>query len=284
MKVKNIASILAAAAIVSAASTSCSHDELDLYSGPTAMLYIQELSSFDIYGNPLGYRDHSNADFANVPPEFNTWTVSFEVKMAGEVVDYDRPYTLKVEADSTTAIEGEDYDIEQNEFTIKAGKANDMVRVRLHRTDRIKLEQIRVSFLLEPNEHFTIDIPEFKTSASWSAQTPMMDATRYYVTASEFYRCPDCWHSWGLNDYFGTYTPKKFAVLNALFGWTKDDWNAAGNSATSKVLYGRIPFCASEFERYLQKMADEGTPEREVDGSLMQPGSQYHVDYSKYEN
>ena len=167
---------------------------------------------------------------------------------------------------------------------IKAGKASDVVKVRLHRTDKIKLEKIRVSFLLEPNEHFTIDIPEFKTSASWSAQTPMMDATRYYVTASEFYRCPAVWDSWGLNDYFGTYTPKKFSVINALFGWTKDDWNSAGDPSKSKVLYGRIPFCASEFQKYLQKMADEGTPEREVDGSLMQPGSQYHVDYSKYEN
>ena len=112
----------------------------------------------------------------------------------------------------------------------------------------------------------------------------MMDATRYYVTASEFYRCPAVWDSWGLNDYFGTYTPKKFSVINALFGWTKDDWNSAGDPSKSKVLYGRIPFCASEFQKYLQKMADEGTPEREVDGSLMQPGSQYHVDYSKYEN
>ena len=267
MKVKNIACILAAAAIGYSA-TSCSHDELDLYSGPTAMLYIQELSSFDIYGNPIGYRDHTDADFANVPPGLTMWSVSFEVKMAGEVVDYDRPYSLKVEADSTTAVEGVDYDLED----------------RLHRTDKIKLEKIRVSFLLEPNEHFTIDIPEFKTSASWSAQTPMMDATRYYVTASEFYRCPAVWDSWGLNDYFGTYTPKKFSVINALFGWTKDDWNSAGDPSKSKVLYGRIPFCASEFQKYLQKMADEGTPEREVDGSLMQPGSQYHVDYSKYEN
>ena len=278
MKVKNIACILAAAAIGYSA-TSCSHDGVDLYSGPTAMLYIQELSSFDIYGNPIGYRDHTDADFANVPPGLTMWSVSFEVKMAGEVVDYDRPYSLKVEADSTTAVEGVDYDLEDNEFMIKAGKASDVVKVRLHRTDKI-----RVSFLLEPNEHFTIDIPEFKTSASWSAQTPMMDATRYYVTASEFYRCPAVWDSWGLNDYFGTYTPKKFSVINALFGWTKDDWNSAGDPSKSKVLYGRIPFCASEFQKYLQKMADEGTPEREVDGSLMQPGSQYHVDYSKYEN
>ena len=283
MKVKNIACILAAAAIGYSA-TSCSHDELDLYSGPTAMLYIQELSSFDIYGNPIGYRDHTDADFANVPPGLTMWSVSFEVKMGRQVVDYDRPYSLKVEADSTTAVEGVDYDLEDNEFMIKAGKASDVVKVRLHRTDKIKLEKIRVSFLLEPNEHFTIDIPEFKTSASWSAQTPMMDATRYYVTASEFYRCPAVWDSWGLNDYFGTYTPKKFSVINALFGWTKDDWNSAGDPSKSKVLYGRIPFCASEFQKYLQKMADEGTPEREVDGSLMQPGSQYHVDYSKYEN
>ena len=86
------------------------------------MLYIQELSSFDIYGNPIGYRDHTDADFANVPPGLTMWSVSFEVKMAGEVVDYDRPYSLKVEADSTTAVEGVDYDLEDNEFMIKAGR------------------------------------------------------------------------------------------------------------------------------------------------------------------
>ena len=139
MKVKNIACILAAAAIGYSA-TSCSHDELDLYSGPTAMLYIQELSSFDIYGNPIGYRDHTDADFANVPPGLTMWSVSFEVKMAGEVEAYDRPYSLKVEADSTTAVEGVDYDLEDNEFMIKAGKASDVVKVRLHRTEKIKLK------------------------------------------------------------------------------------------------------------------------------------------------
>lgn len=282
MKLKHIACMLGAAAAL--ATSSCSHDELDLYSGPKAMLYIQELYNFDIYGNPIGYRDHTDADFANVPPEYTIWTVSFQVKMAGEVVDYDRPYSLRIEAENTTGIEGEDFDLEGNEFTIKAGKASDVVRVRLHRTDRIKLEKIKVSFLLEPNEHFTMDIPEFKGSASWSAQTPMMDATRYYVTASEFYKCPARWNDWALELYFGEYTPKKFSVINALFGWTKEDWSAAGDPNNSKVLLGRIPFCASEFTKYLQDMADKGTPEREVDGSLMQPGSQYHVDYSAYED
>lgn len=282
MKVKNIAPILAAVAI-GCAATSCEHDSLDLYSGPKALIYIQELSTFDIYGNPVGYRDHTDVDYANVDPAFRQWTVSFQVKLSGEVADYDRPYSIRIEKDSTTAVEGEDFDLEQNEFTIKAGQASDVVRVLLHRTDRIKLEQIRVSFLLEPNEHFTIDIPEFKTSASWSAQTPMMDATRYYITASEFYRCPDQWHSWSLEDYFGKYTPKKFAVVNSVFGWTPQDWKDAG-WPNSKINYGRREFWGSEFERYLQKMADEGTPEREVDGSLMQPGTQYTVDYSKYEN
>lgn len=283
MKVKNIAYIFVAAAI-GCATASCSHDDLDSYSGPKAMLYIQEYSGFDIYGNATGCTDHTDADFTKIQPEFALWTQSFQVRMAGEVVDYDRPYSLRIEADSTTAIEGVDFDIEQNEFMIKAGKASDVVRVRLHRNDRIKVERVRISFLLEPNEYFSIDIPEFKNTTSWSAEGKMMDATRYYFTMSEFYERPEVWNNWNLDEEFGPYSPKKFSVINTLFNWVYDDWTHVGNIATDKLILNFMPFYGLEFQRYLQKMADEGTPEREVDGSLMQPGNKYTVDYSKYEN
>lgn len=282
MKAINILYRLAFVPFFVAAAVSCSHDELELYNGPKSILFFQQTRTSDIYGNPLSYRNTNDITFASYGPEYTKLTTSFYVHVGGQVTNYDRPYVLKVEADSTDAVEGVDFDLNNNDFIIKAGCARDTVRVTLYRSEKLQDKKYRIGLQLFANENFDLDIAQYKNSSGWSVDGPMIDATRYNVTFSEIYQEPSYWGWYGAAN-FGTFSAKKILLLNSLMGWTMSDWSNAGMSGT-KIQYGRLPFAGQTLQKHLQKMADEGTPVTEKDGSYMLSGSNYPVDYSKYES
>ena len=95
------------------------------------------------------------------------------------------------------------------------------------------------------------------------------------------YTEPWYWSMFG-DGFFGTWTPKKFIVVNSVCGVSSTDWNSAGY-AGAKITYGRFNFFATAVQKYLQEQADAGTPELDSDGSYMQLAPSYSVDYSRYE-
>lgn len=270
-----------AAVMLGIMGTACSHDELDTYSGPKSMIYIQQTNSTDQYGNILSYRNVSTLSFATTRPEILSGTYSFFVRVTGGPVDFPRTYKMAVDPEGTTAIEGEDYDLSRNDYTIHAGCVTDTFFVTIKRTDKLQKQEYAVCLHLEPNENFHIDIDHFKNSSSWSVDGPEMDATRYTFKFSEIYTCPRYWTNMNADTFFGPFSPKKYKILNSLMGWQASDWNYAGFSGYP-VQYGKFGFAAEQLQKYLQKMSDAGTPEREEDGSFMKAGPNYPVDYSKY--
>ena len=62
-------------------------------------------------------------------------------------------------------------------------------------------------------------------------------------------------------------------------GWTGTDWSNAGMTG-QKIQYGRLEYFANYIRKYLQQKADEGEPLLDDDGSYMQLGANYLVDYS----
>ena len=80
--------------------------------------------------------------------------------------------------------------------------------------------------------------------------------------------------------YLGTWSAKKYTIVNSICNLTNNDWRWAGSG---KVVLGRFSYFAIAVQSYLQEQADAGNPIREADGSFMQLGSNYTVDYSAYE-
>lgn len=278
MKPYNTAKTLAILTAIMASS--CSHEDIDLYSGIPAAVYIQQINSYDIYGNPISYRQgNPEYSFADVSLDYTYAYTDFNVRLAGDIADYDRPYVLKIDPEATDAIEGIDFDISENDFTIKAGTNSDNVRVKMLRTDRLLNNTFTVTFKLEPNEYFALAITEYKNSSGWNVEGPIQDATTYYIKFGEKYTCPNYWSTWG-GDYFGPFTGKKYAVLNTLMNWTAYDWRYAGFSGF-KIAIGKFPFAADYMRRYLQDKADAGDPVYDEDGEYMQLADKYAVDYSK---
>lgn len=262
---------------------SCAQEEIDLYSGPKAGIFIQEVYKTDLYGNPLSYTDCTTGlTFANYDANTTVLNTRFDVRAIGAPTDYDRPYRLVLDPEQTTAVEDVDFSLEGNEFTIKAGESTDRVRVKLLRNNGLLQRTVRIYFRLEPNEHFDMPVTEYKNAQSWSADGDMISTDHFYIEFGEKYVCPSYWTSFGTS-YFGSWTVTKYLTLNAQMGWTVRDWSNAGFTG-AKVAYGRLPGAAKILQTYLQQQADAGNPIADPDDptEYVQLGNGYKVDYSAY--
>lgn len=280
MKVKNILGVVALS-MAAISFTGCSADELDTYvSSGKDGLFIQDLRTFDIYGNPLSYRDRYEHSFAGSTNPDDQRRFSLYVRLQGNVSKVDRKYTMIVDPDSTTCSEA-NYDISANDFTIKAGQAIDTVVVTLKRTVDLRAGAKRLYLRLLPNENFDIAFDGLKDTPVWSTPGNMLKADGFSYIISETYVEPFYYSSFG-RTYFGPFTAAKIIAMGEAIGWTYAAWGSGGQSGRP-VQYGRMSFMAAAFRDWLQEKADAGTPVREDDGSLMQLPSPNQVNYSAYE-
>ncbi len=280
MKIKKFLALAVVALCATVATTSCKEDKLDLYSGCKAGLFIQQVNTTDIYGNPISFRKEQTFSFADYDDKTQEFTLGFDVKLCGPVSNVDRPFVIKVIADSTTAVEGQDFDISMNDYVLKAGKAAATVKIRLIRNPSLRQKMVKVMFRLEPNEHFELPIGNYKNSSGWNVDGPIYNASEYWFSFGEQYKQPSYW-SFG-SSWYGAFSVAKYLALNKVMSWTVNDWSKAGQTG-EKIGYGRLEYATAALQKYLQKLADEGTPLIDDDGkSYVQLAGSYLVNYSAY--
>ena len=117
---------------------------------------------------------------------------------------------------------------------------------------------------------------------TYSSTGVLIHGDSFSFTLSEMYTIPWYWSVIIKTDYFGTWMPKKFMIINMVCGFTLADWNSAGATG-AKIIFGRCGFYATMVQKYLQEQADAGTPVVDSDGKYMQLDPKYAVDYSQYE-
>ena len=145
------------------------------------------------------------------------------------------------------------------------------------RNSSIKRKEDTLVLKLEANEYFT-PLETYKSSNVWSnTAADTIDGTRFTFLISEIYKKPTRWDGLSASNYFGNWNTIRYAYINALFGFTNQDWEWA----TGKISQGRMSFYARELQKELQRRADEGDPVYDEDGSYMQLPDAYKVDYSK---
>ena len=258
----------------------CDEEEIETFSSDDAGIYFQRVSSYVSGGTTEYYADSLVYSFASADADTKSTTLSATVRTMGKVVDYDRPFKVVVDEEGTTAVEGVHYVIDLDTLVIPAGKSSVNVRLIFNRTEDLLEKTVRLALRLEDNEYFKCYFPEYKNTNSYTATGDMIHGTLYVFSVSEMYTEPWYW-SFGIN-YFGSWTSKKYVIVNQVCGLTPEDWSQAGIAGT-KVQYGRFSFFASAVQRYLQEQADAGTPVLDVDGKYMQLAPAYLVDYSQYE-
>ena len=270
MKNKWILSILA----FSSMFVACKKETIDLYEMDDAKIYFQ-MQSYSSSNGAVGYSNSTTYSFVGVNQKVEGLTFRATVQLMGKVVDYDRACKITIDADSTTMVQGVDYEIDLDTLKIRAGRNSASFGVRFLRSANIK-EKIQVLCLkLEPNENFQV-LDTYRSTNVWSNTTAKnTDGSRFAFFMSEIYKQPSRWSQVDANTFFGKWTATEYVFINDFFSFTPDDWEWS----TGRISKGRMPFYARELQKELQKRADAGNPLYEDDGSYMQLGDGYKVTY-----
>lgn len=249
----------------------CGENDALYYQGEpdgTSGIYFSYYSGTTISGGvtTYNYRDTtSEYSLANVVD--SVLQVRIPVRLFGEVSDKDRPYRVKVIGG--TVQEGEDFTM-PDDFVLEGGAALSYVTVNLKKTDKLSDGVVRYLTLgLEENEYFKLYIKNLMVGSD------TINTQTLTIPFSMVYEEPWTWGFFAL-DKLGAYSHAKLMCILSVMGWTYKEF-------TSKNLYSVSPSIALFMQIELQKRADEGSPVREADGSLMQLAGSYLVDYSAYE-
>lgn len=125
MKNKWILSILA----FSSMFVACKKETIDLYEMDDAKIYFQ-MQSYSSSNGAVGYSNSTTYSFVGVNQKVEGLTFRATVQLMGKVVDYDRACKITIDADSTTMVQGVDYEIDLDTLKIRAGRNSASFGVR----------------------------------------------------------------------------------------------------------------------------------------------------------
>ncbi len=267
---------------------SCNEDEIMTFDDDTAGIYFQNGGQTRFYINIDQYYDSTFFAWGRVADEVKDTTLTTRLRIMGKVRDFDRKVRVVVDQENTTAVEGVHYRVDLSNLVIPAGAAEVQVPVTLLRDKSLREQEVKLMLKVEDNENFYVPFERQKSTNVYYASGDTIRANRYLFVFNEFYTEPVIWSFF--NDMYpdgvnpcGAWSAKKQKLMSELFNITEDDWDYMKGWANSKgVQYQSFVYYAIKLHVYLQDLADAGTPVREEDGSFMQLGPGYEVDYSAY--
>jgi hypothetical protein len=210
----------------------------------------------------------------------NDSTHLIRVAINGAIKNYDRTFRMVVEKDSTTAIEGVNYQALPEDFIIKANTTFTDVPIKLFKADNILTEAKQLSLKLEASDDFDLSIPIWVDLPDlWSGTWNKFDNTRHRLILSNFYIRPKVWMGMPEDNApigtqeagrFGQFTTKKFLlmceVMNTKYGW---DLKYSDFSDKATMPNPKMAVINEAMKEYLTQLYNEKKPVLEEDGRLM---------------
>lgn len=266
---------------VAGVCSACQEEKVEVYERGDNMVYFQS-QNFSGGNGAEGYTTTTAFSFVDYDAALTFVEFKAEVRLLGEVKNYDRALKVVVDKERTTMLPYDEqtspdggYVMDFDTLKIKAGSNRGVVAVRFMRNASIKKQIDTLVLKLEANEYFDV-LDEYKSSNVWSNTTAgMIDGSRYIFAISEIYTRPGRWTEVAADNYFGAWNSTRYVYINGLFGFTTNDWTWA----TGKISKGRMGFYARELQKELQRRADASDPVLDEDGSYMQLPDAYHVNY-----
>ena len=207
--------------------------------------------------------------FINIAGQVDT--VQLKVMTTGRIKDYDRSFSVAIVPDTTTAVEGLNYEPLEKEYTVKAGEFFTYVPVVLRRTENIQKIKKDIVLQLIPNEQFTIGIPQWKRlPGQWESTVLKGDfkADFHKLEISDFVSRPSQWIGLENNGleagWWGVFTEKKYRLICEHFNLVYEDFMTA-----AKMPQAKKDNIREYMVRFLQNLYNAGTPILEEDGRLM---------------
>lgn len=217
----------------------------------------------------------TEVNFINV--QGDTLDISLKVGLGGRVTDYPRPFSIEVVRDSTTAIEGYDYDI-RTDWEMPAGAACAYINMQVYKQEDLLDTNRTIMLKVLENEYFTTDL---SFTGALEGRYDLLDGEKAFNPDPRFHTVnlklevsrPASWagmdypitaenptpYEFGL---FGAFTAKKYLLMLEVTGFTTEDFEGSLPSGVQNVI-------SEVFANYLEEQFDKGEPVLEKDGRLM---------------
>lgn len=175
----------------------------------------------------------------------NEQELTLKVMAAGGMKDYDRPFQVVINKDSTTAVAGQDFIGFDGNCVIKAGESGTTFSIKVNRTEAMLDDTLQLQFQLVPNEHFDVKYEVYRDYPGMYGPTENMAFAGnkngaihnlfFYdvlsmprgedglTTSGGWYGQDKGGTGKGL---FGNFSPKKFRLMMEITGTTVDDYKS----------------------------------------------------------
>lgn len=192
--------------------------------------------------------------------------LSLTVRATGELKNYDRPFQVYVVQDSTTAIEGEEYEFLNQEYAIKAGETSVNIPLKIKKTERMTQKTVKVQLAILPGDYFELpfttygatNVPGRYDADENPEYSCNHDPRIHNIYANDFLTKPSPWFV-----VWGTYSEKKYRLMMEISGTTPDEY-------TQDLMPSqRANMIAEMVAKYLLAEKEKGTPVLEEDGTVM---------------
>lgn len=243
--------------------------EIMNYEGKPGVYFAVQHGSSAGNENTWPYQPITNVEFFKIQEDRTT--VDIKVMVTGSVTDYDRSFSVRINADSTNGTIGVHYEALTGNLSVRAGEAFAYVPVTLIRTADMQERDVVIGLKLVPNENFELAFPE------WGAVNGLLDgdvvesfdASLHSIVINDVMTKPSRWVGAQNNDgsesgYWGLFSRKKLELFCEYFDLTYDDFNDENKmpSVFRKQIYITI-------SKVLIKALEDGNPILEEDGRLM---------------
>lgn len=244
------------------ALASCSKKELMTYEEGSGIFFDTKDMVLDTVGVAWGLK---NSDVLSQK-------VRFEVKLIGQVTDYDRKFKIKVKHDVTDTLEAKenvDYKAFPLEYAIPKGKASAFIEVELLRTPILATENRILTIQLE--ESVELGFLYTRQQVDTLGVARKLDVQRV-LKMNENFPQPRWWGIFG-NNIFGNWSLKKQILICEIMEIDREKW--IGDVVTDpKFSEGFLRFCGVKMHRWLQDRKAQGNPYFEADNvTPMEMGS-----------
>lgn len=239
----------------------CKRDSLTVFddAGSTNSIYFPLADTTNRFDHSFGYAKTFVQDS----------TIKIVVRAIGNAYKTDRPYKLSI-ADSSTLKSGIQYEFLNKEFSIKAGKVADTLKIKLKRTPEMKKDSFFLYMDLKPNEHFSNEYFSGEVISGGKKITKYY--TRMRLKVDDIAGAPWFWSKGSGASFFalylGTFGTNKFQLLISRYNLDPVKITAVNYNPPTAQAIG----WANGMKAYLDQMAAMGTPVYETDGTLMKMG------------
>lgn len=263
---KKIFSILLLA-VVLASLIGC-EKELMSYEGKDCLYFDVRRGQAWIAEKSWAHYNFTEVAFGNMAT--NDTTLTLKVGATGDIKDYDRPFAVVVNPDSTTAEANVEYEGLLSEYVIKAGETSADVKIKVKKTDRMNGDTVKIQLTIQPNQYFDLMFDDFGDSPGHYA--PIVNkkfdgnhnAAVHNVFVNDVLTKPAGWYGSATGGLFGQFSAKKYRYIMEVTG---TDITAFKDGNT--MSFARAQAVSQKVAKQLLDAAMKETPVLDEDGSMM---------------